>query len=242
MLATARHLLDRGFAVLRLNLRGAGASAGQCAEQYHAGRSADLRTVIASLARDHGAERIFAVGYSLGGNLLLKLLGEDGAATPLAGAASVSAPLDLAAAAARMRRLRNRIYENYLLRRMKTEVLASRGGFAGGLADAARAASTIVEFDDTVIAPRYGFASAVDYYARCSSAGFLPNVAVPTLLIHAENDPWIPADAYRAISWRALPKLTPLTAAGGGHVGFHAANTRIAWHDRAIAAYFGARL
>jgi hypothetical protein len=240
VLATARHLLDRGHAVLRLNLRGAGASAGRCREQYHAGRTADLRAVLDVLTCERVGGRLFAVGYSLGGNALLKLLGEDGTATPLAAAAAVSAPIDLAAAAACMRRPRNRLYERYLLRRMKAEARASRGGLAANLDAAARAAATIVAFDDGVVAPRYGFASAADYYARCSSAAYLGAIAAPTLVMHAADDPWIPCAAYRALPWSDLPRLTPIIAAGGGHVGFHGAGSRTAGHDRAIGDFLAA--
>jgi predicted alpha/beta-fold hydrolase len=99
VLSTARTLLDRGFPVLRLNLRGAGANAGACREQYHAGRTGDIAAVIRALDPALARHGLVAVGYSLGGNVLLKLLAEAGAGAPFRGAAAVSPPVDLAAAA-----------------------------------------------------------------------------------------------------------------------------------------------
>jgi uncharacterized protein len=98
----------------------------------------------------------------------------------------------------------------------------------------------VIEFDDRYVAPRNGFASAADYYARASSAPLLPQIGIPTLLVQATNDPWIPMTAYHAVDWSARPALTPLFAAGG-HVGFHDAGSPVAWHDRAISAFLAAQ-
>jgi hypothetical protein len=240
VLATARHLLDRGFAVLRLNLRGAGASAGLCREQYHAGRTSDLVGVLKGIDPELTRHGIVAVGYSLGGNMLLKHLGEAGAGTPLAGAAAISPPVDLAAAAACIRRPRNWLYQRYLLARMKDEARASRGGLDSVRAAATDAAADIVAFDDTVVAPRYGYASAADYYERCSALAFIAGVRVPTLVIHARDDPWIPSAAFEDPRWNPqLPTVRLLLTDGGGHVGFHGEGGKIPWHDRMIGSFFG---
>lgn len=237
VLASARALLDAGYGVVRLNLRGAGPSAGTCREQYHAGRSADLAAAFADLAgRVDGP--LAAIGYSLGGAVLLKHLGEAGAGARPRAAAAVSAPIDLAAAARRFHRPRNALYQRYLLARMKREVAASRGGLAPALAEAARAARTVYGFDDAYVAPRYGFASADDYYARSSATGFVAGIATPTLAIHAADDPWIPAEPYRALGGGRAPAVTTVVTPGGGHVGFHAVGHRVAWHDRRIVAFF----
>jgi uncharacterized protein len=237
VLATARALLDAGYAVVRLNLRGAGPSAGLCREQYHAARSADLAAVFSALAARAGTA-LTAIGYSLGGQQLLKHLGEAGQHTALAAAASISAPIDLAAAARRFHRPRNAVYQRYLLTRMKREVAASRGGLPPALATAAAGARTVYGFDDAYVAPRYGFASADDYYARASATGFLAGVAVPTLALHAADDPWIPADSYRGFDWSRAPGVTPVVLGGGGHVGFHAAGSSVGEHDRRAIAFF----
>lgn len=238
VLATARALLDRGHPVLRLNLRGAGPSAGACREQYHAGRTGDVAKVLASLDPALVRRGIVAVGYSLGGSVLLKLLAESGAAAPIRRAAAVSPPLDLAAAARRILRPRNRLYHRYLLARMKDEARATRGGLDARLAAAVEAARHIVEFDDTVVAPRFGFASAADYYARCAPGPALGAIRVPSLVVHSRDDPWIPPDAHEAAAASGNPRLRVVLTARGGHVGFHGAGAALPWHDSLIADFF----
>jgi predicted alpha/beta-fold hydrolase len=236
MLVSARHLLQQGFPVLRLNLRGAGPTRGLCRAQYHAGRSEDFRDALAALPAALTARGIVAVGYSLGANMLLKYLGEQGADGPVRAAAAISAPIDLAAASRCLRRPRNRLYHGWLMRRMQEEALTGEG-LSATERDAVRSVRSVYEFDDRVVAPRNGFAGADDYYARCSARGFLAAIAVPTLVIHALDDPWIPGAAYQAVDWPARRHLVPLLPAQGGHVGFHGSGTRQPWHDRCLAIF-----
>lgn len=237
VLASARFWLGRGHHVLRLNLRGAGPSRPTCREQYHAGRTGDLRAALAALDPALTARGLVLVGYSLGANMLLKYLGEEGAGARCLAAVSVSAPIDLAATAAAFHRPRNRIYLHYLLSRMKTESLAPAAALDAGERAAIRAARTVREFDDRFVAPHNGFAGADDYYARCMALPYLGAIRVPTLVVHALDDPWIPRDAYTRFDWRANPRLTPLLPAWGGHVGFHGADHPVPWHDRAAGAF-----
>lgn len=237
MRATAASLLGAGHCVLRLNLRGAGGGRNLARGHYHAGCSQDLAAVLGALPASLTAHGVTAVGFSLGGNVLLKHLGEAGHATRLQAAASVSAPIDLAACSARLRAPRNTIYQRYLLARMKRDA----AGIAASLTPAQRRAVDEVRdvygYDDRVVAPSHGFSGAPDYYARCSAASFLTRIRIPTLLIHALDDPWIPGDLYRRVDWPHLPQLQPLLPVGGGHLGFHAAGSRVAWHDQAIARF-----
>ena len=124
---------------------------------------------------------------------------------------------------------------------MKDEARATRGGLAPNFAAAVRAARTIVDYDDTVIAPRYGFASAADYYARCSSGATLGGIRTPTLIIHSRDDPWIPAAALEAAGQRRNPSIQIVLSAKGGHVGFHGAGAKTPWHDALIANFFAER-
>ena len=181
------------------------------------------------------ARGVLAVGYSLGANMLLKYLGED--AAPIRAAAAISAPIDLAASSRRLREPRNRVYHGWLLRRMQEEALAGEG-LAPGEREAIDSARSVLEFDDRVVAPRNGFAGAADYYARCSALGFLPSIAVPTLIIQALDDPWIPGATYEKVAWSANRHLFPLLPAQGGHVGFHGRGTRLPWHDRCLEIFF----
>jgi predicted alpha/beta-fold hydrolase len=239
--ATARHLLSLGYAVLRLNLRGAGPARPLARFQYHAGRTADLRAALAGLGtRDPAlvASGVFAVGYSLGANMLLKFLGEEGARATLRGAAAISAPIDLHAASLCLMTRRNRFYHRYLMSRMIVEAVAPTAALTEDERQAAQSARTVYQFDDRFVAPRNGFAGAADYYARCSAEAYLAAIKTPTLIVHALDDPWIPADAYRRQNWSRAPSLTPLLPAAGGHVGFHGADSRVPWHDRCLAAFF----
>lgn len=240
VLSTAWHLLALGFPVLRLNLRGAGPSRPVCRLQYHAGRSEDFAEALAGLPRSLTGAGVVAVGYSLGANMLLKYLGESGTGAALKGAVSVSAPLDLAATSRWMMRRRNAIYQGYLLRSMRHEALAPGAELAPAERAAIREARSIWEFDHRFSARRNGFGGAEDYYERNAARRFLDGIAVPTLVIHALDDPWIPAAAYQAFEWRRNPNLVPLLPARGGHVGFQGRDRRAAWHDLCIAQFLAA--
>lgn len=237
MQESAGHLLSRGFPVLRLNLRGAGRSRPHCRTQYHAGSSDDLAHVFASLPAALMTHGVVAVGYSLGANLVLKYLGEQGSAAKVDAAAVVSAPLDLAATSRRLGRFRNAAYQGYLLRYMKGEAIAPGADLSASERRAVLGARSVWEFDDVYSAPRGGFDGAADYYARNASGRFLAGVTVPTLVIHALDDPWVPAEPYRDFDWAGHPNLHAIVTRRGGHVGFHGAGT-VAWHDLAIVRFF----
>jgi predicted alpha/beta-fold hydrolase len=238
ILSMARLLLDRGRRVLRLNLRGAGPSRALCGQHYYAGRSQDFRAFLSLLPPELAGDGVVAVGYSLGGAMLLKYLGEEGTAARLRAAATVSAPIDLAATCRSMMRPRNWLYHRYMLGLMKVEAT----GEGAAVSDAERAAimgaRTVWDYDHVFIAPRYGFASAQDYYDRCRPIRFMPAVRVPTLVLAALDDPWIPGALYRGYDWSANRSLTPLLPEQGGHVGFHGKHSRQPWSDRVVARFF----
>ena len=245
VLGTARHFLEQGYPVLRLNLRGAGPGRPLARGGYNAGSSADFAAALRALVERDGrllARGLAPIGYSLGGNMLLKFLAEAGRDFPIVAAASVSAPIDLKATQVQIMAPRNRLYHAYLISRMKAELLATPGGVPGEVAQRARQAASVFEFDDAIVAPAAGFLGADDYYARCSARGFLPGIEIPALLLHARDDPWIPAAAYEGAAWLAKAGLEVRLAPGGGHVGFHGKGSRTTWHDRSIAAFLRAQL
>jgi len=238
--ASARYWLAEGWPVLRLNLRGSPPSRPRCAGHYHGGRSADLRDALTALlarAPELSPGGICPVGYSLGGNMLIKFLAESGRDFPIRAAATVSAPIDLAATSRRFLAPRNRPYHRWLLRHLKREALRPPAALSEAERAAIAAARTVHAFDDTFVAPRHGFADAADYYARCSALAYLPEVTVPLLAVHALDDPWIPAKMYRRAEAAAPAAVAILLAGGGGHVGFHAADDAVPWHDRALGAF-----
>lgn len=239
MIESARHLLGLGYPVLRLNLRGAGDSAALCRQRYHAGRGQDIAGALAALDPRLLANGVVLTGYSLGGSILINFLARHAGDFPVRAAATVSAPIDLAEATVRMARPRNRAYNKYLLRRMKDD-------WSGADMDerdrrVLAEVASIHEFDDRLVAPQNGFGDARGYYAECSGTRYLHEIETPLLLIHAADDPWIPASAYSACDWQRNPHLTPLMPRGGGHMGFHGAASPTPWHDRCIAAFFEAR-
>ena len=195
----ARLLLDRGGPVLRLNLRGAGPSRPVCGQHYYAGRSQDFRALLSLLPDELTRDGLMAVGYSLGGAMLLKYLGEEGAASPLAAAATVSAPIDLAVTCRYMMRPRNRLYHRYILGHMKVEATGEGAVVSAAERAAIMGARTVWDYDDVFIAPRYGFASAEDYYERCRPTRFMAGIRVPTLVLGAMDDPWIPGALYQRL-------------------------------------------
>jgi predicted alpha/beta-fold hydrolase len=238
MVATARHLAGLGYPVLRLNLRGAGPSAATCRQRYHAGRGTDVAGALAALDPVLMRDGVVLAGFSLGANILLNFLAMHGAEVPVLAAASVSAPIDLAASSRRIRAWRNRPYERYLVRRMKADWVGSE--LTEGARSALGAVGSVYEFDDRLVAPQNGFGTADRYYAECSAQRVMDRIAVPTLMIHAADDPWIPAGAYRAFDWAGNERLRPLLAPGGGHVGFHRTGRPPNWHDACIGQWFAA--
>ncbi|MBV8393976.1 MAG: alpha/beta fold hydrolase, partial [Alphaproteobacteria bacterium] len=236
VVTAARHLLDGGYSVLRLNLRGAGPSRPYCGEHYHAGRSADFRRVLAQLPDELTREGVVAVGYSLGGAMLLKYLGEEGSFTSLRAAASICAPIDLMGVCTHMMRPRNRFYHAYLLNALKAEAMGEGARLTDAECRVISAARSVQEYDDQFIAPRYGFRDVVDYYELCKPIAYMPEVRVPTMVLAACDDPWIPIEHYRAFDWSANPWLLPVLTPQGGHVGFHGYHNK-PWSDLALEKF-----
>lgn len=236
MLNMARHLLGQGCHVLRLNLRGAGPSRAFCREQYFIGRTADFRRVLELLPEKVTQNGIAAVGFSLGGAMLLKFLGEDGPFTRLCAAATVCAPLDLMRNVRHMMKKRNALYHRYLLAHLKSEATAEGAALTDEERANIRNARTLWDYDAGFIAPRHGFASAEEYYEICSPLGYLPEVRVPTLTLAAKDDPWVPAEFYGEVDWSTNEHLVPLLSEGGGHIGFHGEGKQ-PWSDIAVGRF-----
>lgn len=228
--------LARGRSVLRLNLRGAGTSRRVATGYYHAGCAKDIRDVLDGLDDASSERGRFLVGFSLGGNILLNLAGRLERQRGIIGVATVSAPIEPFEACKRMMEPRNAIYHRFLLRRMKQDVLSS-----SALSDSEREnierARSIFAFDEGWIAPQNGFRNARDYYEQTAGAQFVRSISVPTLMLHASNDPWIPVRPYLALKRFDLPRVEIIIARSGGHVGFHESGHAETWHDRRINTF-----
>jgi predicted alpha/beta-fold hydrolase len=228
----------RGHGVLRLNLRGSAPSLARSTRPYNAAAGMDIVHALRALPDDAQRPGLVCMGVSLGGTQLLNALAHDEArALPIHAAATVCAPVLLAAVARRIMAPRNLLYHRWLLGQMQREADALAPHLPPSLLAAARAARSVYAFDDGYVAPLGGFAGADDYYARASLPNHLARIAVPTLCLTAEDDPWVPAGTYRAIDWHVNPRVTPLIAPGGGHVGFHDRDRDGTWADRTIASF-----
>ena len=228
--AIAAQALAMGWRCVVPHFRGCSGELNRLPRAYHSGDSEEIAWILDFLSREN--KNLFACGISLGGNALLKYLGEKGAHTAVLKAASISAPLDLAAAGRSLdrgfsRELYTRIFLKSLkkktfekIRRQKIPVDAMR----------LKNARTFWEFDDTVTAPLHGFLGADDYWARSSSAPWLRGIRVPTLVINARNDPFMPEAALDAIreSGEVPPNVVLEFPRTGGHAGFPGRNRWLA--------------
>lgn len=206
----------RGWACLRLNMRGADGSG---EDFYHAALTADLHAALASpeLAE---FEHVYVLGHSLGGHLALRLASEAHDRR-LRAVAAVCSPLDLERSAWAIDRPWRWPYRQYVLRRLKAAYakVARRRALPTAL-ERVLAVSTLREWDQVTVVPRFGFASRADYYARASVGGRLHALAVPALLVNTEHDPMVPAETVRPALVAAAPKLDVRWLDAGGHVGF----------------------
>jgi predicted alpha/beta-fold hydrolase len=212
---------ERDWHGVVVHFRGCSGEPNRLPRAYHSGDSAEIAWVLEVLSQRYA--QLHAVGVSLGGNALLKYLGEQGSQAKPLSAAAVSVPYDLAAANHMLSRGIGRLYSRHFLRSLIPGSVAKAQRFPGhpGYAqlDAARQARTLRDFDAAITAPLHGFRDADNYYARSSSTQYLPGIAVPTLLLHAGNDPFLPASAIPCPE--QLPGCVQLEIfARGGHVGF----------------------
>lgn len=238
MRALARAALEQGFDVLRLNVRNCGGTEHLAPTLYHSGLTCDLRFVVEQLA----PRPVFLVGFSMGGNMALKLAGEWGGSPPshVRAVCGISVPIRLDVCSERLGRRVNRVYEIRFLR-MLHRTMARKRQLMPELfekLDGCRA-RTIWEFDDTITAPAFGFQSAQHYYDAASAARFLGGVRVPTLLIEAKDDPFIPFEVYGLSAFSENRWLELLAPDHGGHVAFLARRNPRFWAIAQTLKFFG---
>jgi predicted alpha/beta-fold hydrolase len=224
-----------------VHFRGCSGEINRLPRAYHSGDSPEVDWVLRRL-RSTRSGPIYVAGVSLGGNALLKWLGEQGsqAREVISRAAAISAPVDLAAAGDALERGFNMIYTRNFLSTMKAKTLAKMKRYPA-LCDRRRmqAARTLREFDDLVTAPLHGFKGVDDYYARASSKPYLMTIAAPTLILNARNDPFLPA-RFLPTPEQVSAYVTLETPATGGHVGFIAGNFpgNITWLTQCLLRFF----
>ncbi len=231
----AQCLFEAGADIVAMNQRGCGGRPNQRFESYHSGRSDDLDLVIQHLRKTY--QRISVIGFSLGGNITLKYAGEKGSNTPseIAAFIAVSTPCDLMASCQKLNQRDNWIYKTRFLNQLIQKVREKNQLFPEQAIPEARIrkVKTIQDFDDLYTAPGNGFKDAADYYAQCSSKQFVPAIQTPTLIITAENDPFLTPECIPREEAAANPHVQLLAPELGGHVGF-ATDWRMKqpfWHE-----------
>lgn len=223
MMSFAAAALSAGFAVHRFNLRSCGGTETFSRSGYNAGMTCDLLAFLKQL----GASPSYLVGFSLGGNVVLKLAGELGESARglIAGVCGVSTTIDLSACTRRLEQPRNRVYEMRFVRRLKRRIrrLVSDPGMLAALP----AIRTLREFDNRITAPSFGFRDAEHYYTSQSACRVLPNIRVPYLLVQAKDDPVVPYEIFDGV-----PGV--LATEHGGHVAFLARRRPRFWANAAV--------
>lgn len=213
----------RGFSVILLNQRNCGGTEALCEGLYHSGLTHDAAHVMEHAARADGIQRIVVAGYSLGGNLALKLAGDFGPTPPphLRGVCAVSPIIEIEPCVRALERRTNIAYQLNFVRglraRMRRKSRTHPGRFEVGKL---RDVWTVRRFDDTFTAPHFGFAGAEDYYHRASAMRVVDRIAVPTLIITAKDDPFVPVEPFQDVRITGNPHITLKVTAHGGHCGF----------------------
>ena len=215
-----------GFNVVRLNQRNCGGSEKLSPTLYHSGLSCDIRGVVLELAECDALPEIFAAGYSMGGNLVLKMAGEMGAspAAALRGVVAIAPALDLAACADALSKPRNFIYEHHFVTRLKRHMRHKASLFTDlyplHAVPGFRRVRTVREFDDVITARYCGFEDASDYYARSSASRVVSEIRVPTLIIAAQDDPFVPFGPFQNPAIVDNRWITLIAPEHGGHCAF----------------------
>jgi predicted alpha/beta-fold hydrolase len=225
IVGTANKAWDAGFNVVRMNMRNCGGSERLGPTLYHSGLSADVGAVVRALIEQDGLPHVALCGFSMGGNLVLKLAGELGrdSATPpeLVGVCGVSAAMDLGPSADALHRKANRVYELNFVKNLRRSTRRKAALFPGRYDTARlRGVWSVRKFDDVITAPYSGFRDADDYYHRASAARVLEAITVPALVVHAADDPFIRVLPETRTKLAANPNISFVETAHGGHCGF----------------------
>ena len=233
VLGTAEKAWRAGMSVVRMNVRNCGDTERLCATLYHSGLSGDVGAVAEWLAQEEGVKEIHLAGFSMGGNQVLKLAGEWGAAAPpeVASFATVCPALELGRCADALERPENRLYQWNFLRGLKARLRRKARLFPHLFrTEVLRGVRTLRQFDDAVTGPYCGFGNAEGYYRTASALQFVARIARPTLVIAAQDDPFIPFESFTDAALRNNSNITLLTPQHGGHCGF--VGRRVAGEDR----------
>lgn len=230
MRSLAWQTLSAGFITHRFHMRTCGGTAHLCKTLYHGGLTSDLREFLKLARSEQPNLPIFPIGFSLGGNVSLKLAGEEGESGLIDGVFAVSVPIDLAACARRIGQSDNIIYERRFLSRMKERVIATGRYTAADVAGC----DSLWEIDDRITAPSFGFEGAAHYYRTQSSQNFLDAIRVPATIIQSRDDTFIPFEIFGHPAIAGNPRITLIPTDHGGHLGFVSRQNPRFWVDQTV--------
>lgn len=238
----ASKIMAQGGRAVRMNMRGCGSGKGLARQPYHSGRSDDIFAALQTLHAEAPASPMTLVGFSLGGNQVLKLAGELGASVPnyLERVIAVCAPVDLHGCAAMLARPENRFYNRHFVRQLKADVLERQQFFPHLPRFDLPDKLTVYAFDDIYTAPQSGFASADDYYTQTGAAPFVPDITIPCHILFADDDPFIDATAFDGV--RLPSNIEVYHTTHGGHLGFLGAPWQpggFRWMDTQVLRWLG---
>jgi predicted alpha/beta-fold hydrolase len=223
MIAVADKAFREGFNVVRVNFRNCGGTEHLSRTLYHGGMSHDLNVVIEQLIKSHDLSRLYLLGFSLGGNMVLKLAGEYGSNSPseVRALCVVSPSVDLRASTEAMTARRNWVYNRSFIQSLKKKVRIKHS-FYPELYDITKLSriTTIRDFDEEFTSPLNGFIDANDYYQQASCVSVAHQIRLPTLIIHSKDDPFIPFDPLRNSAFSENPYVMTVGTDAGGHVAF----------------------
>jgi hypothetical protein len=229
----AATLSESGWNVVAVNFRGCGSRLNDKPYSYHAGFTRDYERVFTWVMESLQPKLLVAAGFSLGGNALLKYLGEQGSRQPLAAAAAISPPFDLLEGAYKLQRGFNKVYDFYFIRSISAKHEEHRNRFPDIPEFKGK---SLYDFDDQVTAPLHGYSSAVDYYNSNSSKGFIPEIETETLILHSMDDPICPIQYAPFDIMKEKSNIHTLFTEKGGHVAFWSREKN--WLNKRIVQWF----
>jgi predicted alpha/beta-fold hydrolase len=244
MISTAKNALERGYGVVRMNMRNCGRGWGYANKPYNAGMSSDLEIVLKFIERNY-SPNIVVSGFSLSANLVLKFFGETRRHIAKYFSA-VSPPLDLKKTCEFIDSAKAKFYRKHFLTTLHKKVKSGIYKMPPEMEKRAAKANTFFDFDDFVTAPLSGYSDVLDYYNKCSSIYFIPKIKHEGIVIHAEDDPVVPSKVWHEVAWHKLPNIKSVFTKKGGHVGFLTESSpqipEGRWLSRILLDYFDSKI
>lgn len=230
-----------GFDVIAINLRGCSGELNRLLSSYHSGKTEDLEAVIDHIDNHYNYKEIHIVGYSLGGNMALKYMGEKSSLSKIKSTIGVSVPCDLKATALKMNSFSNRLYLNEFLKSLEKKTIGKLEKFPDSFLtkESIQSIKTFKDFDDLYTAPAHGFKNAEDYWEKSSCKQFIPFIKTPTLLITALDDPFFDTECFPFKEAEASEFFFMEPTTYGGHVGFGTSlyNKKDTWCEHRILSF-----